>query len=258
MAPAFTIKSPQTGTEYWIFVEAPDPAREPGPWPAVAFMDGDNLFQFAADGYRQARAARELPPILLLGVGYGAGVGKPRNKRLRDYTATAMATEKGSGGAEAFHSFLADTLWPELARRYPLRASARGLAGHSLGSLLVLHGLFRPQPFFTHYLAGAPSIWWDDRSVLAQVAHLRERQEELRARLYLGVGAEDTPSMTGDLTLLERQLKENPFAGLEIIPERFPGRNHYDVVPDEFRSGLRALFGPPEGSTARNEPAFQI
>jgi hypothetical protein len=243
MAPSFTLKSPETGTEYWIFAEAPDPVREPGPWPSVAFMDGDNLFQFGVDGYRQARSAGEVPPILILGIGYGGGFGKPRNKRVRDYTATAVATEKDSGGAEAFHAFLAGTLWPELARRYPLRADARGLAGHSLGSLLVLLGLFRPRPFFTHYLAGAPSIWWDDRSVLAHVARLRERQEALPARLYLGVGSEDTPSMTGDLEILERQLKEHPFAGLEIVTERFPGKNHYDVLPDEFRRGLHGLFG---------------
>jgi predicted alpha/beta superfamily hydrolase len=206
-------------------------------------MDGDNLFPFAVEGYRQARVAGETPPILLLGIGYGAGFGKPGNERLRDYTATAMASEAGSGGAEAFHTFLVDTLWPELARRYPLRADARGLAGHSLGSLLVLHGLFRRRPFFTHYLAGAPSLWWDNRSMLAQVARLRERQEALPARLYLGVGAEDTPSMTGDLALLERQLKERPFAGLEVISERLPGRNHYDVLPDEFRRGFHGLFG---------------
>lgn len=243
MPPFFTLKSPETGTEYLIFVQAPDPVREPGPWPVAAFMDGDNLFDHAADAYRQARSAGEVPPMLLLGVGYGAGFGKPRNKRLRDYTATAMATEEGSGGAEAFHAFLAGTLWAELARRHPVREDARGLAGHSLGSLLVLHGLFRPRPFFTHYLAGAPSIWWDDRSILLQAARLRERQDALPASLYLGVGAEDTPSMTGDLALLERQLDGNPFAGLRIVSERFPGRNHYDVLPAEFRRGLGALFG---------------
>jgi len=243
MTPSFTLKSQDIGTEYWIYSEAPDPAREPGPWPAVAFMDGDNLFEFAVDAYRRARAAGEVPPILILGIGYGAGYRKPGNKRVRDYTGTAMATENESGGAEAFHDFLAGTLWPELARRHPLRADARALAGHSLGSLAVLHGLFRPRPFFTHYLAGAPSIWWDDRSVLAQAARLRARHERLPARLYLGVGSEDTSSMIGDLELLEKQLKEHPFTGLEIISERFPGRSHEDVLPDVFRSGLRELFG---------------
>jgi hypothetical protein len=247
MPPFFTLKSPQTGTEYLIFVHAPEPAREPGPWPAIVFMDGDNLFDIAVEAYREGRAVGEIPPVLLVGIGYGAGFGKPRNMRLRDYTATAMATEKGSGGAEAFHAFLAGTLWTELAVRYPLREDARGLAGHSLGSLLVLHGLFRPRPFFTHFLAGAPSIWWDDRTVLAEVSRLRERQDALPARLYLGVGAGDTPSMTGDLALLERQLGTKPFTGLRITSERIEGRNHYDVLPDEFRRGLRALFGRNQG-----------
>ncbi len=243
MVPAFKLTSPQNGTEYWIFAEAPDPAREPGPWPAVAFMDGDNLFSFGIEGYRAARAAGEVPPALLVGVGYGAGFGKPANMRVRDYTPTPLATEESSGGAEAFHGFLVDTLWPELTRRYPLGPDVRALAGHSLGSLAVLHALFRPRPYFTHFLAGAPSIWWDDRSLLGRIADLRERQERLPGRLYLGVGAEDTPSMTGDLALLERQLKDRPFEGLGVLAERFPGRNHYDVLSDQFRSGLRALLG---------------
>jgi hypothetical protein len=49
--------------------------------------------------------------------------------------------------------------------------------------------------------------------------------------------------MIGDLELLEKQLKEHPFTGLEIISERFPGRSHEDVLPDVFHSGLRRLFG---------------
>lgn len=243
MVPAFKLKSPQTGTDYWIYAEAPDPARAPGPWPAVAFMDGDNLFSFGIEGYRSARAAGEVRPALLVGVGYGAGFGKPANMRVRDYTPTPLATEEGSGGAEAFHDFLVDTLWPELAKRYPIRTDVSALAGHSLGSLAVLHALFRPRPYFTHFLAGAPSIWWDDRSLLGRIADLRGTQEQLPGRLYLGVGAEDTPSMTGDLELLERQLKGRPFVGLEVVSERFPGKNHYDVLPDQFRSGLGALLG---------------
>ena len=76
------------------------------------------------------------------------------------------------------------------------------LAGHSLGSLLVLHALFQPRPFFDLALASAPSIWWDNRSILGLVSGLRDRQPALRGSLYLGVGADDSPSMTADLGLL--------------------------------------------------------
>jgi len=246
MEPAFRLTSTETGTEYWIYIAAPDAAAEPGPWPAMAFMDGDDLFAPALAGYQQARANGETPPLLLVGVGYGASFGKPGNERVRDYTPSALSTEKGSGGSPAFLRFLRDELWLELLRRYPIRDDIRVLGGHSLGSLLVLDALFQVRPVCTHFLVSAPSIWWDDRVLLGQAARLRKRQANLPAQAYLSVGADDSESMRGDLELLEDQLSSRPFAQLTLTFERFPGRNHFDVLPDAVRAGLRTLL--PSGS----------
>ena len=241
--PAFVSRSRETGTDYAIYVDAPDPAREPGPWPAVLLMDGDFLFDPAAAALRSLRESGLAAPALLAGVGYGAGFGEPGNFRARDYTPTACAEEPSSGGADRFLGHLSGTLWPELERRYPLGAG-RGIAGHSVGSLLVLHALFQRRPFFTLGLASAPSIWWDNRSILRLVSGLRDLRASLPATLYLAAGEDDTPSMTGDLALLERQLRERPFRGLRVVSERFAGRDHYNVVPDALRAGLAALLGP--------------
>ncbi|ATC62944.1 esterase [Nibricoccus aquaticus] len=243
MKPAFVLHSPDTLTDYSIFIEEPS-ATEPGPWPAIAFLDGDDQFTAAVSAYHSARKAGELPaPLLLVGVGYGASYSKPANKRGRDYTQSTHSDEPTSGGAEAFTRFLTNTLWPELARRYPLRDDQRGIAGHSLGSLLVLYTLWRDPPFFTHYLASAPSIWWDDRHILTFAAQRHVQNATLPARLYLSVGEEDSASMTGDLTLLEQQLKARPFSQLDLTTRRFPRRNHFNVLPDAFHSGLVTLFG---------------
>lgn len=147
-----------------------------------------------------------------------------------------------SGGAGRFHDYLAGSLWPELSRRYPLRERGRAIAGHSVGSLFVLFALFQEKPFFDLALAGAPSIWWDNRSILGLVSKLRGRRSSLEARLYLGAGEDESPSMTGDLRLLERQLKARPFKGLRVISEVFPGRDHYDVVPFTMTAGLASLL----------------
>lgn len=188
------------------------------------------------------RAAGRVPPLLLAGIGYGASYTKPANRRLRDYTPTAMATEAGSGAADSFVLFLCDTLWPDLAGRYPLRTDLRGLAGHSLGSLLVLHALFQRRPFFHRLLASAPSLWWDNRALLCQAQQLQASGVALPARLFLSVGEGDTPSMMGDLELLEDQLAAQPFADLQVISRRFPGRDHYNVLPDAFGEGMAALY----------------
>ncbi len=241
-APAFRLPSSGLGTEYWIYEVAPDPRVESGPWPAMVFLDGDDQFRFAAEAYRDLRARRAVPPLLLVGVGYGASYTKPGNRRLRDYTPTRVATEPGSGGADAFLEFLTSTLWPELSRRHAVREDARGLGGHSLGSLLALHALFQRRPFFNRILASAPSLFWDDRALLCAADRLQRADTALPARLYLSVGENDTPSMTGDLEMLEAQIAARPFPKLEVISRRFADRDHYNALPDAFRDGLQRLF----------------
>lgn len=243
MKPAFKLNSPKSNTEYWIYVHAPDSKREPGPWPAVLFMDGDDQFKFAVKAYRALRKKGQVPPLLLVGVGYGVSYFRAANKRGRDYTPTHTTLEPSSGGAGAFLKFLTGTLWPELRRRYPIHARQRGITGYSLGSLLVLDALFQTKAFFTHYLAGSPSIWWDNRNILKQAKALRNHRAALRARLFLSVGEKDSESMTGDLALLEAQLAKKPFKSLDITSCRFAGRNHFNALPDAFRAGLTALFG---------------
>jgi predicted alpha/beta superfamily hydrolase len=240
--PDFRLLSPETGTDYWIYVEAPDPAREPGPWPAVLFMDGDDQFEDAVNAYRTLRAADRVPPLLLVGVGYGASYSQPANRRGRDYTPAPHPDEPSSGGAQAYLKFLTRALWPELERLYPLNPVLRGIAGYSLGSLLVLHALFQSAPFFNRFLAGAPSIWWDNRAILDQAKRLRAHCPALPARLFLAAGGRDSESMLGDISLLETQLAIHPFAGLTITSERFPGRTHFTAAPDCFCSGLAFLY----------------
>ena len=241
--PAFVSHSPETGTDYTIYVDAPEGADAQGPLPAVLLMDGDFLFDPVVGASRSLREAGRIPPAVVVGVGYGAGFGKPGNFRGRDYTPTASKDEPESGGADRFLDYLSGTLWLELARRHRLRETGRVLAGHSLGSLLVLHALFQGRPFFDLALASAPSIWWDNRSILGLISGLRDRQSSLKGGLYLGAGADDTPSMTADLGLLEGQLNKRPFAGLRLACERFPGHDHYDVVPHTLRAGLASLLG---------------
>lgn len=241
--PAFISRSRETGTDYVIYVDAPDTADARGPFPTVLLMDGDYLFDAAAGASRSLAGTGRIPPTIVVGVGYGMGFGKPGNNRGRDYTPTTSTDEPSSGGADRFLDYLGGTLWPELARRFPLREEGRVIAGHSLGSLLVLHALFQPRPFFDLALASAPSIWWDNRSILGLASGLRDRQAELKGRLYMGVGEEDTPSMMDDLALLEKQLGGRPFEGLRLAVERFPGHDHYDVVPHTMAAGLTALLG---------------
>jgi predicted alpha/beta superfamily hydrolase len=248
-APTFFSRSDELDTDYAVYVRAPDPSAGPGPWPALIFLDGDYSFDVAADVYRTLRESKAIPPAVVVGVGYGQPFNHPGNRRGRDYTPTAASEEPASGGADQFLAHLTGSLWPELARRYPLHQESTVLAGHSLSGLFALHALFQPRPFFRRVLAGAPAIWWDNRSLLTLIKRFRDRQASLPAQLFLGVGIEETTSMIDDLLLMEKQLAERPFAGLQITSVKFPGRDHYNVIPDLFSAGLRTFFTSADAGT---------
>lgn len=241
--PAFLSPSSALATDYAVFVAAPDNVPAPGRWPAVVVLDGDYFFDAAVAAARTLQADGIIPPVGIIGIGYRKAFGDPGNRRGRDYTPTASAEEPTSGGAAAFLAHLTSTLWPDLRRRYPIDAERSVLAGHSLSALFVLYALFQRQPLFRRAIAGAPSLWWDNRSLLTQLAQFRDQQAVLSADLFIGVGADETPSMLGDLALFDRQLAARPFGELRVTTRTYPDRDHYNLVPDLFTGGLRALFG---------------
>lgn len=65
----------------------------------------------------------------------------------------------------------------------------------------------------------------------------------LDARLFLGVGENDSASTLADLEQFEAQLTARPFPGLDVISRSFPERDHYNVLPDSFGAGLKTLWG---------------
>lgn len=230
------------GTRYQVYVDPPGGTQ--APVPAIVVLDGDYLFDPTARAYQELRRAGSVPAAAIVGVGYGKSFGDPGNRRGRDYTPDAAAEEPESGGADAFLEVLINGIWPELQKRHALDLSRSIIAGHSLSGLLALHAVIRERPLFSRALVGAPSLWWADRAFLRRAAAVRERVEDLPARIFIGVGADDTESMLGDLRLFHEQLERRPFAKLQLEQWTAPGRDHYNAVPDLFREGLQRLLQP--------------
>ncbi len=232
-------------TRYAFYVDRPArAARERAKtWIPVLCLDGDDQFADLCRARKAVAKEHALPPLLLVGIGYGAGYSKPGNRRVRDYTPVSIPEATNAGGAEAFLKFLTGTVWPELARRYPVHPEIRGIAGYSLGALFALHALFKPEPFFNRVLAASPSIWWGERAILNAVTTIQAGEIALPAKLFVSVGLKDSKSMIGDLELLENQLAARPVRGLELSRARFPGHTHFNAIAVSFRRGLAELFG---------------
>lgn len=237
---AALLHSPETKTDYRLYSYSPDGAVAP----LLLVLDGDDQFAAACQGLDALRAEGGFPALTLVGVGYGASYRSPGNRRVRDYTPSQPAGEPmESGGARAFLAFLENTLLPFLSERFTFPVDSVGLGGHSLGSLLGLYAFAQPRTLFSRFLVSSPSIWWDDRAVLRDV-EAAAGAEPTRRRAFFSVGEEDTESMRGDLALLETLLREHPLAGAEATFQRFPGKDHYNVLTVAYAEGLRWLYGP--------------
>lgn len=126
------------------------------------------------------------------------------NRRMHDWIDSSWAKPTQGGEGSAYVSFLANTLKPEIDRRYHTLADRAhtGIGGSSMGGLLALYaGLARPD-VFSKVMAMSTAVWFaedDDGPWLSRnrlVAYARERAAVLRregrsVRFYVDVGTNE-------------------------------------------------------------------
>lgn len=238
--------------------------------PVLFVLDGDISFPIAiATAF--LLAAEMLPPMLVVGIGYEVDISTSFAKvivasqahRNRDFTPSldaiflgrqvTAAQQSGEtypaygkpGGAAAFLEFINREIKPFIAEHYPnadLEDSA--ILGNSLGGLFVIHTLLTSPHSFSRYIAGSPSLWWDNQMILRKAVSATSAG----ARVFLSVGSlEESEGMIKPISQLDTLLRTK-------IPPRggytyhvFEGETHSSVVPATISRGLRAVF---EGVTA--------
>lgn len=196
----FDLKSRLNGRTYRIYVY--EPLHEPPPrgYPVVYVTDGNAFFCGAA---MQAEIM-ELNAVIV-GIGYPTTDRRePDVLRFKDLTWEAPSAEvaadfeaylqSGSiayGGAEEYFRFLKQQVEPAVAAVHALDEAKRTIFGDSLGGLFVLHLLFRYPGEFSTYVAGSPSIWWNDKAIVRELPEFRRMVESQQAspRVLITVGS---------------------------------------------------------------------
>jgi len=180
-AEQFDMTSKISGRTYRIYVAKPPGPAPQGGYPVIYVLDGNVNFPIAASQV-VVRAASGGPRALVVGIGYpdaNAAIVL-RNKDLTPSMPNAAMLKAGAApgpkdnfaGADAFHGFMMQELRPRIAAAYPVNAANQALMGYSLGGLFTLHVLFAHPDAYRTFVAGSPSIWWNDREVLAGEAGL--------------------------------------------------------------------------------------
>ncbi|MBB6066249.1 alpha/beta hydrolase [Pseudoxanthomonas broegbernensis] len=241
----FDLQSAQ-GHAYRIFVAAPQGEAPAAGYPVIYLLDGNSVFGTAVETVRLQRAA--LGPAVIVAVGYPVGTPFDGPARFRDYTPPTdprHIPEKFdrsvvTGGQDAFLDFLVAQVRPLVESLHPIDPHRQALFGHSLGGLFVLHTMFTRPELFQKYVAGSPSIWWNGRSVLAELDRFAALPSAARrdVGLMVVVGGEELGHIVLDARDLITRLPPIRDRYLEVA-----GEGHVSVLPTAINEGLRFALG---------------
>ena len=214
------------GRPYSIEVDLPDRPAPADGYPVIYVFDGDLFFLSFAEAVRI-----NAPQAIIVGLGYPhdpawvAHIAGPQaamvsklsparaflamTQRARFYDLTPPTSDAGVkmtnsnsgrsltkddvGGGDDFLKTIETEVKPRVYALAKVNKDDQVLFGASLGGLAVLEALFtEPQAFHT-FVASSPSIWWDDRSVLAKEAGFTAQVKEgkVTPRVLITVGGEE-------------------------------------------------------------------
>lgn len=161
-------------------------------YPVLYLHDGQNLFDRATsfgeewhvdEAAEHLIASGQIEPLIVVGI-YNTG-----QHRLDEYTPTADAKHRG-GMADDYGRMLVEELKPLIDRTYKTLPGAANTAmgGSSLGGLLTLYLGLRYPTAFGRLAILSPSVWWDNRVMLTNVAAIPAK---LPLRIWLDAGTSE-------------------------------------------------------------------
>lgn len=255
---AFELRSSLNGRDYRLFVSLPEGYEEAGTvrYPVLYVLDGNGTFPIANETHRLLRIFGEVEEIIIVGVGYDANFFMDTFvPRWTDYTPTRDETADTSfarqflagrsdgllrsGGARDFHRVLGEEIIPFVEARFRTTAD-RGLWGHSFGGLFALYVLLEEPGSFKRYAINSPSLWWNQREILAREADFAQVHRSLETRVFLSVGEQEGTEL---FTSFVETLRERKYELLELTSHVFSGETHASVVPAAMSRSLRVLYG---------------
>ena len=182
----------------WVYVPESWPPGNKQRYPVLYLLDGEGHFYSVVGMIQQLSQVNGntvCPEMIVVGI--------TNTDRTRDLTPTKAAPNppmidsamaNGSGGGEAFVSFIEKELMPHIDSLYPTQPY-KMLVGHSLGGLTVMNVLMNHTKLFNSYIAIDPSMWWDKKNLLLASKKKLIEMNFGGSNLYLGIANTMEPGM---------------------------------------------------------------
>ncbi len=238
----FTIQSHVLGETRRINIYRPPGLAAAAPLPVLYLLDGGLAEDFLhIAGLVQVGASNgTMRPFLLVGI--------ENTERRRDMTGPTDNAEDRKiaprvGGSAAFRKFLREELMPHVKRRY--RATGEtAIIGESLAGLFVVETLLLEPDLFDTYIAIDPSLWWNNRKLVADAGRHFGARPDLKKSLYLASSSEER--IPGAFARFVAVLEKHATPGLHWRAVKMPEERHATIFHPAALKAFRELFRPVE------------
>jgi predicted alpha/beta superfamily hydrolase len=254
--------------DYQLYIGLPRGyAESTRQYPVLFVTDATYAFPLIRSITRRIRnGGEDMEDFILVGLSYAKGE-TPEYSRRRDYTPTANGDKEAVsdmltappvyGEAEGYRKFIADEVFPLIAKHYRADMKRAIYAGHSFGGLFGLHVLLTEPSMFEKYIIGSPSLWFDRRVAFATERNYARSHSDLRAKVFMAVASYETLNfsstnprynktvdMVRDLQALAHVLESRRYRSLDVQTTIIDDEDHLTVFPAVITRGLKWALPP--------------
>ena len=249
-----TIESTMLDRSYDLYVKLPPgynaPENADRKYPVIFFNDGGYCWLTAVGVTRAPFNLGGYEDAILVGFSYAKGE-RGVASRIRDYTPTNNPAWRKftTGGAKAYLSFIRDEAIPFIAAQYRTAPERRMIVGHSLGGLFGAYALIEEPELFSDYILTSPSLWFHDEVIFEMEQAAAEAGSRLKGRVFLAIGATETPSvnggphdMRGQTVSFANLLRSRGYDALAVKDVVYDGSTHLTTFPVGFTEAMRWML----------------
>ncbi len=235
------------GRRVWVYLP-PGYHESTARYSVLYLLDGQNVFdkvtsfagEWKVDETLEALIpAGEVAPIIVVAID-NAG-----SSRIDEYTPWFDPGQNDGGGGAAHLAAIADDLVPYIDASYRTLTGPEhtGFGGSSLGGLMALYAAYARPDVFGDIAAVSPSIWWDNRQIVAFAA----MSAKPAVRMWMDMGTAEYDSAITDLHLMRDAMVDQGFVvGDDLDVFEDPGAGHNEAAwSRRFPDVARYLFPPP-------------
>ena len=259
------LQSSTNNAIYRLYIATPPEYATSGKtYPVVYMLDADYSFALTRNIVQHFAERGKLPEMILVAIAYPGAADDMeiyQSNRKRDYTPSASLAinyssngrepsrgedgRNGQGGAEAFHTFIADQVVPYVEGHFPV-SKDRTFIGHSYGGLFGTYVLLTDPDLFKRYVIVSPSLWFDN-GLMLRVEGQEAGRRPIQAQAYFAIGSRETQATTGapmvqQLKQFTKKLEAQGNSGLSVTLDVRDGETHESIFPGAVTRGLEVVF----------------